>query len=397
MGLFDSKANIAQIIKEENTGEVFIWKAVDEDFNTGTQLIVHESQEAIFFMNGQVLDLFGAGRHTLETQNIPLLKRALNWATNGENAFHCELYYINKVEQMAIKWGTDSKIEYLDPEYHFPIAIGASGEMALQAEDSRKLLLKLVGTGKKLTKDTVVQYFRGILQMKVKSGLAKLIKKKAVSIFEVDEYLDEFSIQLQEMLEKEFKEYGVRLCNFVISVIQKPEDDRNFVRFKELHIKKYTDVEEAKLRQQVGLIEQETAKQKMILEAEGISAKRRLEGYTYQDERGYDVAEKIAENEAKGEFANLGIGMGLMAGMGGGLAMKTTEMAADAMKQVQTTPTIQTGTTSTMVQNTNMQENAVTEMDTFKQKVEKLKVMKDSSILSEEEFLQQKQRLLELL
>ena len=65
---------IAQIIKYEGDNSTFIWKHPCEDFNALTQLIVHESQEAIFFMNGQALDLFGPGRYTLETQNIPILK-----------------------------------------------------------------------------------------------------------------------------------------------------------------------------------------------------------------------------------------------------------------------------------------------------------------------------------
>ena len=63
---------IAEIIKYEGDNSTFIWKHPCEDFNSLTQLIVHESQEAIFFMNGQALDLFGAGRYTLETQNIPI-------------------------------------------------------------------------------------------------------------------------------------------------------------------------------------------------------------------------------------------------------------------------------------------------------------------------------------
>ena len=71
-------ANIAEIIKYEGDNSTFIWKHPCEDFNSLTQLIVHESQEAIFFMNGQALDLFGPGRYTLETQNIPLIGKALN-------------------------------------------------------------------------------------------------------------------------------------------------------------------------------------------------------------------------------------------------------------------------------------------------------------------------------
>ena len=77
---------ISEVIKYEGDNETFVWKYPLEDFNATTQLIVHESQEAIFFMNGQALDLFGAGRYTLETQNIPLIGKLLNRATGGQNA-----------------------------------------------------------------------------------------------------------------------------------------------------------------------------------------------------------------------------------------------------------------------------------------------------------------------
>ncbi|MDR0875755.1 MAG: SPFH domain-containing protein, partial [Clostridiales Family XIII bacterium] len=140
--------NIAEIIKYEGDNQTFVWKHPLEDFNTTTQLIVHETQEAIFYMNGQALDLFPAGRYTLESQNIPLIRKFFNLATDGDTPFHCEVYFINKTEQMAIKWGTDSKVEYVEPTYNFPIQIGASGEMNLRADDSRKLLIKVVGTEK---------------------------------------------------------------------------------------------------------------------------------------------------------------------------------------------------------------------------------------------------------
>ena len=96
-------AQLAEIIKYEGDNSTFIWKHPCEDFNTTTQLIVHESQEAIFFMNGQALDLFGAGRYTLETENIPLIKKFLNKPTGDKTPFHCEVYFINKTEQMAIR------------------------------------------------------------------------------------------------------------------------------------------------------------------------------------------------------------------------------------------------------------------------------------------------------
>lgn len=168
-------AQIAEIIKYEGDNSTFIWKHPCEDFNSTTQLIVHESQEAIFFMNGQALDLFGPGRFTLETQNIPIIRRFLNKPTDDKTPFHCEVYFINKTEQMAIKWGTDSKVQYVEPTYKFPISIGASGEMALSVEDSRKLLVKLVGTERVLEQPKLVAFFRAFLMTKVKCSGARTV------------------------------------------------------------------------------------------------------------------------------------------------------------------------------------------------------------------------------
>ena len=106
---------ITEVIKYEGDNSTFVWKHPVEDFNTNAQLIVHETQEAVFFLNGQPLDLFGSGRYTLEIQNIPLLRHAINIPTGGQSAFHCEVYFVNKTEQMAIRWGTDSKVQYVEP------------------------------------------------------------------------------------------------------------------------------------------------------------------------------------------------------------------------------------------------------------------------------------------
>ena len=190
-------AHIAEIIKNEGDNSTFIWKHPCEDFNTTTQLIVHESQEAIFFMNGQALDLFGPGRHTLETQNIPLLRKFINIPTDGETPFHCEVYFIKKTEQMAIKWGTDSKVQYVEPTYKFPLSIGASGEMALSVEDSRKLLVKLVGTERILDRNQLTTIFRAFLMTRVKTYIAQEMKASAIKIFEIDERLEVFSKGIQ--------------------------------------------------------------------------------------------------------------------------------------------------------------------------------------------------------
>lgn len=308
---------IAEVIKYEGDNNIFVWKHPCEDFNSLTQLIVHESQEALFFMDGKALDLFGAGEHTLETKNVPKIGKFFNRLVGDQTPFHCEVYFINKTEQMAIKWGTDTKVQYVDPIYGFPISIGAGGELSLRAEDSRKLVLKLVGTEKNLTQSALVDKIRSILMVTVKSYIARVIKEQKINIFEIDEKLAEFSTTLKEMLLEDFANYGLALEQFLVTRIVKPDGDKQYEKFKELHFRQYADITEAKLRQQTDLIYAETEAQKTIIESKAIATKRSQEGYTYQQERSFDVAHDVARNEAVAQFTNLGVGLGTMAGIGG--------------------------------------------------------------------------------
>ncbi len=308
---------ITDIIKYEGDNSTFVWKHPCEDFNSLTQLIVHENQEAVFFMNGQVLDTFEAGRYTLETQNIPLLGKALNLTTGGKSPFHCEVYFINKVEQLAIKWGTDSKVQYMESTYGFPISIGASGEMSLRADNATKLLLKLVGTEKQMSQERLVGFFRAFLMTRIKTYIAQVMKSNAISIFEIDENLTNFSDSLKKLLVNDFAEYGVSLERFFVTNIAKPDGDRQYEKFKELHFRRYADIAEAKLRQEVSVIDAQTEAQRVVINSQAQATKRAQEGYTYAQERGFDVAETAASNEGAGQMSNLGIGLGMMTGVGG--------------------------------------------------------------------------------
>jgi len=326
--------SIIDVIKYEGDNKTFISKFDGEDFNTSSQLVVHESQEAIFFLNGQALDLFGPGRHTLETQNIPVLNKIVNLPTGGVSPFHAEVYFINLVEQMGIAWGTNSRVQYMDPEFNFPLSIGASGEMALAVRDSRKLLVKLVGTEAVLSQEKLIQYFKAFLQARIKTVLANTIVDERLSIFQLDSKLEELSETLKKKLLPDFGEYGLELTQFLVTTVVKPDGDDIYERFKDLYFRQYADVREAQIQQQVGVIEQETAAKQTVIEAKATAEKRQIEGYTYQQERGFDVAEQMVQNEAVGEFTNLGIGMGMIGGVGAPVAGMVGGVMQDAVGSV---------------------------------------------------------------
>ena len=141
----EREAGIPSVIRYEGDNRTFVWKHPNTDFVTGSQLIVHESQEAIFFRNGEALDSFGPGRYTLETGVLPKMNGLYPLPVQGQ-PFHAEVYFINLTTQMGIKWGTPSKIGLFDPATGLHVELGASGSFNLRVTEPRKLLIKLVGT-----------------------------------------------------------------------------------------------------------------------------------------------------------------------------------------------------------------------------------------------------------
>ena len=323
-----------EVIKYEGDNSTFIYKHPAEDFNTMSQLIVHESQEAIFFMNGQALDMFGAGRYTLNTQNIPLLNNMLKGLTEGRKGmFHCEVYFINKTTQMSLKWGTDSRVRFIDPDLGLPLEIGASGEMNLKVKDSRKLLVKLVGTMKGIAWEdrsggftkSLKDSFRPLISMSVKAHLAKAIKNNRIDILEIDEHLGELSQGLLKEIAPGFEEYGLAIPNFYVTNVLLPEDDPKFQQVRELHALSFdVKMKEATRRK---LLEDETTKteiskheaQRKLIDESAKAESLRMRGYAEADvmhAQGYDKKDEF-QRDVQIAYAQ-GIGnMGSKGGAGG--------------------------------------------------------------------------------
>ena len=310
-------SHITDVLKYEGDNSTFIWKHPDEDFNSLTQLIVHESQEAIFMLNGEALDLFGPGRYTLETQNIPKLSKFLGAVVgSGKNTpFHCEVYFINQTVQMGLRWGTDSKVRYIDPDSGVPLELGASGELNLRVSDSRKLLVKLVGTMNGIAweeKDkgfaqSLQNSFRPLIVTAVKSNLTTAIKANQIDILEVDEHLTELSKTLKDAITPGFEEYGLTIPEFFLTTVVFPETDPNFRKLKDLRtisLQKRVAMAEADVRQAQVEAEAMVSKTKAQTEAEITAAKRavEIEKQTTEIEVARRQAEKkIIETQAEAQ------------------------------------------------------------------------------------------------
>ena len=214
---------IQEIIKYEGSNDTLIYKYPEEDFNTLSQLIVHESQEAVFFSDGQALDSFKAGRYTLETKNIPILSGIRNLISGGVSPFHCEVYFINTALLMDIAWGTPSQMTVKDPNYGYSYSVGASGSFGLKITDSRKLLMNLLGTENDMSTRTIQKYFKDIIVTRVKNQLAIELSKYSYNI--INQYLNVISDGLCMQIKDALDSYGIRIFNFVVSNISIKDSD----------------------------------------------------------------------------------------------------------------------------------------------------------------------------
>ena len=368
------KDGLASIIKYEGDNETLVWKHPIEDFNFGSQLIVHESQEAIFFRDGQALDLFGAGRYTLQTQQLPLLEKIYKLPTDTEGTFHSEVYFVNLATQMGVKWGTDSKVRLFDPASGLHIEIGASGEFNIRVTDSRKLLLKVVGTTGGLGQEQLLGigngkgFFRSMVMTQVKSYLAQTIKETAINILEIDEHLMALSGALRERINAALDEYGLTMPEFYVSRIVTPDDDPNFRRMKEQYAEQYLLVRQEGIRKAEAeaaadrkAVEAQTAARMKIIgaqgeaealkiqkqaeaeayrmQAEAEAAEMRMKGYTYQQETSRQVGLEAMKNGlggganaagALGDLAGLGVSLGAMGSVIGMTKDALSPMTQDA-------------------------------------------------------------------
>ena len=256
------KSGAISVIKWDNSKDTFVWKHPIEDFTLGSQLIVHQSQEALFFRDGRALDLFGAGRYTLETQHIPMLNEIYKLPDNAGAALHSEVYFINKSVQTNIKWGTTSSVRIMDPISNIPFAIGARGSFNLEVADARKLILRLVGTSSDFEQEETggskgygIEYvrtkFRDMIGMNVTSLLARAVMENRLNLLTIDTLKPELSRILAAPINQSLEEYGLRIPagQFYVTDVQTPDDDPNYIRLKKQYATASLDVRDEQVAQ----------------------------------------------------------------------------------------------------------------------------------------------------
>lgn len=278
--------------------QIYAWKYPHTNLSTYTQLVVAESQEAVLFSKGMIVGKFGPGKHTLNTENLPLLRKLYGIPFGGNNPFTAEVWFVNKVMPLNIDWETDN-MRLHDPDYRTMVPLMAKGRYGLKVVDAERFLVKLVGTIETYTGPMLTDHFMGPLVSKTKSLLLQSMQSQQIGIKSIGAYLDPLSKTLQEAMQPFWEDFGFSLVGLYITSIE---------------------------------IDSRTSDGVQILEAMAQQSAQSIAGYTWQQKQGFDVAKDAVNGQSE-----LGI-MGLMmvaGGMGGMSGVGSAMMQQPAPNQAQ--------------------------------------------------------------
>jgi membrane protease subunit (stomatin/prohibitin family) len=290
---------IVDRVKWDGANTALAWKFPSEELSTWTQLIVNESQEAYLVRGGVYEGPFRSGRHVLSTENIPLLRAFLGIPFGGKSPFSAEVWFVNLATNLNVPWGTPDPIQILDPTYKLMVPVRAFGQYGIRISESKVFLNTLVGTLKHFGADELAEYFRGEFITRLKTEIAKAIVKEGIPVLELSAHLDVISETVRTALATFAHAYGVTLERFNINSINVPENDSAVMALKAALAKR---------------------------------AEMSVLGFTYQQERSFDVLEGVAKNEGTAaSISGAALGIGVGAGLGGPIGVAMGQAAAQAL------------------------------------------------------------------
>ncbi len=280
------------LVKWESTPGILAYKYPSQELATWTQLIVNESQEAFVVLGGVYDGPFGAGRHVLETQNLPGIRSRLGLPFGGRSPFTAEVWFVNRVVKLDLVWGTPDPILLQDPKFGIVVPVRAFGQYGIEITDAKRFLLKIVGTLPDFGVEQLKNYLAGILMVRIKQAIATAIIARQISVLETSLHLESISNDIGLSVNEALSEFGLRVSQFSVKSINVPEDDASVVALQD----KFNYA---------------------------------VLGTSYQEKRSLDILERAAMNEGgAGQILGAGIGLGIGVPIGGAIGQSMTGVTA---------------------------------------------------------------------
>jgi len=306
----------------------------------GSQLIVEESQQAVFFRDGKTLDTFGPGPHTLATQNVPILASVFGIPFGGTSPFQAAVFFVSTKTFLDLKWGTKEPVTFRDQDLAM-VRLRAFGKFAVRVANAQVFVNTVVGSRGLYGTQGVEDYFRDVIVAR----LTDVLGENLTSIFDLPKLYDELAMALKARVADDFGKYGIELVDLYLGAITPPEEV-----------------------------------QKLIDERSGMGAIGDMNAYMK-----YKTARAIGDAaQQEGGGGTVGAGMGL--GMGAGLGAMLPGMMREAMQGGGAAPGAAQPATAAP---------AAAAGSPMADKLRQLKGLLDEGLISQEEFNAKRQKLLD--
>lgn len=272
----------------QGSDTIFAWRFPHTNLSTYTQLVVQESQEAVLFSKGQIMGKFGPGKHTLSTENLPILRSLYGIPFGGKNPFTAEVWFVNRIQTFSIDWYIDRMVIH-DVDYNTQLPLTASGQYGLQVVDAEKFLVKMVGTHSEYTQHDLTEQFTGKFTTNTKSAIVQYMLQNRIGFKQISAYLTTLSDFLRDAMSPFWSALGLQLTKFYVGTI---------------------DISDA------------TPEDRQVKEAIANQAAMSITGHTWQQQQMFDTAKSAIggiDDSSGGLLGGL-LAMQMMGNMGGAAA-----------------------------------------------------------------------------
>lgn len=271
--------------EDQKKQTIYAYRFPETNLSTYTQLIVQESQEAILFSKGQIIGKFGPGKHTLNTENLPILRNLFGLPFGGKNPFTAEVWFVNKLQPYNIDWSID-RMDIHDADYNTGIPLVAKGRYGLKITDAERFLIKIVGTKDSFDQNDLTDQFFGEFSTKTKSTVLQFMINNRIGLKQISAHLDSISEHLKTVMLPFWENLGFELTKFYVTSIE---------------------------------VDSSTEVGKRVLDAISRQSAQSIGGYTWQQEQAFGVANNAIDGFSNSNLGILGavIATNMMGGLGG--------------------------------------------------------------------------------
>jgi len=269
-------------IESNSRKDFIVWRHPNRAIAVGSQILVNESEEALLFENGQLLHILKAGRHLVESGNIPGIDGLIRRSIGNNSPIRLDTWFVSKTVSTDYKWGV--QLQAKDTTHQLIVPVGSYGSMLLKIEDPASFFVQVVGKKVSMNKTELKEFLIPNIERSLKDYIADKIKQGKLDIFTIESMLEEASASTKRSMGKAFERFGLKLIDFYIQSIEVIGDNPEYLKIKA----SLADAASLRIRA------------KAASETQGF----------YQQERTLDALNKAAEKDSNvaGNLISKGIG-----------------------------------------------------------------------------------------